>query len=515
MINLTSDLIFSPLFIGTVDSDFSRYLYEGLRFLEFNPEILDRIYDDQEQRGEELKKVRIEDQAFQNRNHPKLSFCEFSEGDDNYEILNEDIKLGIGRARMSPKVLFVYFMSEQYLKGSTTDKYSRSFLAESETIHAFLMNNHLSQPKRSTIHDNLRCISINTIKLILDAQIQYIQQEEIDSFHKMYIDSTSIHANTKWPTDSGMILGLVHVLSRLLKKMHKHMGVEYIDNVIIRWVKELKSLDLEINLVAGKKTAEATRKKCYKKIYKISDKSVIRLLKSYLAFKNTHNLSNILPSLKTTIQSEQDLFENSLKDLRNINEYSFKRIFEGKSTKASDKIASISDKNATFIIKGGRDTVVGYKPQIAISDNMFITSILVPEGNASDSVMLSDVVDDVIQRTNTTPELLSVDDGYSSIENFESMTAKGIDTVSISGSKGKKVIDSVDEDLWKSENYVNGRNHRSKAESIMFSMKHIFGLGQLKARGIDSVRRELLSKAIGYNFYRMALLKDIPEKISA
>ena len=50
-----------------------------------------------------------------------------------------------------------------------------------------------------------------------------------------------------------------------------------------------------------------------------------------------------------------------------------------------DKIVSLSDEDASMIVKGQRDPVVGYKPQIGRSENGFITAIIVPEGNASDS----------------------------------------------------------------------------------------------------------------------------------
>ena len=51
----------------------------------------------------------------------------------------------------------------------------------------------------------------------------------------------------------------------------------------------------------------------------------------------------------------------------------------------------------------------------------------------------------------------------------------GVKDVSISGSKGKKLIPEED---WTSETYSNARSDRSAVESLMFTRKHCFEFGQ-------------------------------------
>jgi len=349
-------------------------------------------------------------------------------------------------------------------------------------------------------------LSDKTRQFIFDAQIEYIYHMQLDIFDELYIDSTAINANSEWPTDSGLILKLVSGLDRLLGRMNTTFDLAYSDKVIKRWIKELAKMDFQINLSLGKKNSRKVQKKNYKKIYALSDKAVARLLRNYILFMETYNQYEILPSLKVRIDNFIGMFETSLSNLKNLSTYSYERVFEGKKAPACEKIASITDENASFIIKGGRDTVVGYKPQIGVSANMFIVSILLPAGNASDSGMLLETVRDSIGRTGVTPTVVGVDDGYSSADNYKSLIDMGVTTASISGSKGKAVIQSVDDTLWDTPEYSDARNNRSKAESMMFSLKYLFDFGQLKARGLENVRREVLGKAIGYNFHRMTLL---------
>ena len=165
---------------------------------------------------------------------------------------------------------------------------------------------------------------------------------------------------------------------------------------------------------------------------------------------------------------------------------------------------SNSDKNAVFIQKGQREAVIGYKPQIGRSKKGFISCFSVPEGNAADSIQLEPMVDQHIRRTRVIPYLVNVDDGYASAKGKQNVERKGVITVSINGSKGKKITSEQD---WESELFKEARNNRSSVESLMFTIKHNHNFGQVMRRGIVQVRAELLEKVLAYNFCRMIELR--------
>lgn len=58
--------------------------------------------------------------------------------------------------------------------------------------------------------------------------------------------------------------------------------------------------------------------------------------------------------------------------------------------------------------------MVGYEPKLSRSGNGFITGLIVPRGNASDSCQLLPMFEQVVKRTGVIPGVVSVDDGYSS-----------------------------------------------------------------------------------------------------
>lgn len=162
---------------------------------------------------------------------------------------------------------------------------------------------------------------------------------------------------------------------------------------------------------------------------------------------------------------------------------------------------SIADPDVGFIAKGGREPVVGYKPQLGRSGGGFVTGLIVPQGNAADSGQLVPMFEQVSARTGVVPETVSVDDGYASGEGRDDLLEGGVNVVSSSGSKGKHITPPAD---WDNLEYVAARDGRSAVESLMFTLKHGFDFGRVARRGIENVRAEMTEKVLAYNFCRMA-----------
>src|ERR1700692_4717530 len=125
-----------------------------------------------------------------------------------------------------------------------------------------------------------------------------------------------------------------------------------------------------------------------------------------------------------------------------------RRIMAQEKVPIAEKIISLSDSDASFIVKGGWNTVVGYRPQLARSGMGFVTGLLLPRGNAADSPHLVAMVKEQITNTGVIPAVTSADDGYSSQEGLEEVERLGVKVVAISGAKGKKLIEAK---LWKSQ----------------------------------------------------------------
>lgn len=213
---------------------------------------------------------------------------------------------------------------------------------------------------------------------------------------------------------------------------------------------------------------------------------------------------SLKPSVRERLRRDRHQLRRDLEDAAKMLEVARRRIEEDEQTPTTERVLSISDPHAAFITKGGRDPVIGYRPQICKSANGLIGYVEVPVGNAADSGKLIDAVWGWMRRTGRVPRLLSADDGYTSKENLRKAKELGVQKVSFSGSKGKKLHGHWD---WWDEERMRAREERSAVESLIFTLKDNHDFGQLSRRGIKAVRAELLEDAIAHNFCRMAQLQ--------
>ena len=144
--------------------------------------------------------------------------------------------------------------------------------------------------------------------------------------------------------------------------------------------------------------------------------------------------------------------------------------------------------------------MLGYRPQLGRSAQGFITTLIVPEGNAADSGQLIHVVIDHCDRTGVIPQLVSADDGYSDRKVREDLLELGVEIGSIGGAKGKKITPIQD---WNHPDYRSARANRSAVESLMFTLKDGYDFGRIRRREIPNVRAELIEKALAYNLCQM------------
>ena len=141
-------------------------------------------------------------------------------------------------------------------------------------------------------------------------------------------------------------------------------------------------------------------------------------------------------------------------------------------------------------------TVVGYRPQLARSGRGFVTALVLPRGNAADSPHLVTMVKEQITNTGVIPSTASADDGYSTQQGPDEVLGLGLKVVSLSGAKGKKIIEAQ---YWNSQPYRRARAERSAMESLVFTLKEGFEFGEMMRRTHENVLAEMLEKVLAYN----------------
>ena len=296
---------------------------------------------------------------------------------------------------------------------------------------------------------------------------------------------------------------------RLGQRLHVFGLKDFKKGWVPRWLDEMGRLEFQICLSAGKAKSRGKMKRHYRKLLNTGGKAIDSLAPQLCAFEKNLKMESLPPSRRELLTRVLKQIRCDLADARRVVEYCDGRVFHDQKLPSTEKVLSLSDGSAAYIKKGGREPVIGYKPQLVRSENGFVTSLIVPEGNAADSIKLEPAIRDSIRRTGVVAELVSTDDGYASAKGRDDLRAMGVEIVSISGAKGKKLTDPED---WVSETYRDARRNRSAVESLMFTIKDGFEFGEVGRRGIDAVRAELTEKVVAYNCCRIILMKQRREK---
>ena len=408
----------------------------------------------------------------------------------------DEIELEVGRPRTEAYVVYLFLMLRGWA-GGCKDQYARLLLEESMTLKLWLEHLGLELPPASTLSDNLNAVSNSTRSLIHQVQLRYILQGGLDDFQKCLIDSTAVEANTERPTDSTILVRLIARVRTAGGNLHRLDLPDMNQIGLLEQQQELRALSQQIDFLNGKARAEARRKKLYFQLLRRVRRLRKRLLRDLESVRgNLKGRTDLAPSRRLKAEEALCLIADDLAALEQAANVCERRVMEQEKVPVAEKIISLSDSDASFIVKGGWDTVVGYRPQLARSGRGFVTGLLLPRGNAADSPHFAPMVKQQITNTGVIPAMASADDGYSTQQGRDEVLGLGLKVVSISGAKGKKLIEPQQ---WKSQPYRQARAERSAMESLVFTLKEGFEFGGMMRRTHENVLAEMLKKVLAYN----------------
>ena len=499
--NITLGQPGGKLILDDFGSELGQVISDALALRDRFPEIELKIFHDQEAHGENKKQERVQFQEWKKAQTPLFESWEPPETAEKAPPVRLE---RTGCPRMSPGMVYVFSMLRGYLN-SMNGRDAVDRIRDSRAVETYLAQIGQQRPAFRTILDNINTVSQQTLNYILDCQLKVALEENLDDFDEQTLDSTSVEANSEWPTDAAVIYKLLERACRLSGKLHVVSLPCFTDKwVLNHWLPEMKRLLLKVNTVSGKPGSKRKRKKYYNQLLKRAMKSLERLVPYAATLKGDLNTLDLPPTARRRAEQTVDRIVQDLHSVCRMYQQCHARVFKGRKTRARDKVLSLSDETAAFIKKGDREPVIGYKVQLARSTEGFVCAISVPKGNTADSDECVPLVEQSIQRTEVTPSGVTADDGYTSAPGRRALERLGVENIRFCGSKGKAITPQHE---WESEEHRAARNNRSAVESLMYVLKHGFAFGRVRRRGIERVRCEMLEKAIAYNFCRLGLVR--------
>ena len=179
----------------------------------------------------------------------------------------------------------------------------------------------------------------------------------------------------------------------------------------------------------------------------------------------------------------------------NVIDQTERRVFQGESVPAAQKIVSIFEDHTDIIVKGSRDVQYGHKINRSTGRSGLILDVVIEQGNPADVDRLLAMLDRHIDVYGKAPRQMAADGGYASVENLREAKARDVDDVVFHKKRGLNVEDTA-KSPWV---YRKLRNFRAGIEAGISVMKRAYGLGRCTWKGLQHFRAYVWSSVVAHN----------------
>jgi IS5 family transposase len=362
-------------------------------------------------------------------------------------------------------------------------------LVDSQSYRAFCLIGVVdSPPKRSTLQRNCKAVRAETLERINRRLVQYAQETGIEDGKRLRSDSTVIEAAIHEPTDSRLLVDCVRVLTRLLRETREYVSVSYTNHH-----RRAKRRALAIQHAAK---AEQ-RVPLYRDLVKVAENTVesarfaVEKLESHFPLEAFQQPE--LAKLRAALEHYAGLAIKVIDQTR-------RRVFEGETVPAPQKIVSIFEPHTDIIRKDRRDTLYGHKAFLTAGASGLIIDCAVERGNPVDKDKAVKLAERAIKVLGCKPEQIVFDGGFSSRDNLGEIKSLGIRDVVFSKAPGIAVKEMIKR-TWL---YQRLRHFRAGIEGIISFLKRSFGWDRCAWRSYGSFRAYTWGSVIAANLVMLA-----------
>jgi IS5 family transposase len=362
-------------------------------------------------------------------------------------------------------------------------------LADSASCRRFCrLGLNREPPKKATLQKNVKRVKPETWKRINDLLVLKAKELGIEYGEKVRTDCTVVESNIHHPTDSSLLWDSVRVLVRAMGGAKTEFGIEFHDHS-----RRAKRRSLGISHA---KTA-AQRKTLYRDLIKVTDKTV----------KQAEQVAQQLDQVEVGSILQMALAASLASDLRHYADLARKviwqterRVIDGETVPASEKLVSIFETHTDVIIKDNRETLYGHKLCLTSGASGLVTDVVVEQGNPADSTLAVKMIERQRDLYGKVPRQACFDGGFASRDNLAAIKELGVKDVAFHKRCRLEVEDMV-KSTWV---YRQLRAFRAGIEGIISFLKRGFGLGRCAWRGFQSFQAYVQASVVACNLLIMA-----------
>ncbi len=340
--------------------------------------------------------------------------------------------------------------------------------------------------KKSALNQNIKRIRPETWELISLDLLAYAKDNDIEKGRKARVDCTVVESNIHPPYDSMQLYDSVRVLTRLLTQARDDFKLRIVFTDHRRRAKKRMTA---IQYAKGEKE----RLSPYTDLLKVTRKTIGYAIKAEEIIGGHYTANFQLLGLLDAIRHYGDL-------ARQVYDQTYRRVIQGESVPADQKVFSIFEDHTDIIIKDRRESNYGHKICLTGGASNLILDCVILEGNPADSKLVEKMLDRQNQVYGRYPLKVALDGGFASKGNLAVAKARGVKDVCFAKKRG------LDEgDMCRSPYvYRKLRQFRAGIESGISWLKRSFGLTRCTWKGFRSFKSYVLSSVVAANLITIA-----------
>ena len=301
------------------------------------------------------------------------------------------------------------------------------FVADSLTLRQFCRIYLNPVPDDTTLIKWASLIQPETLHRLLEHVVVMAQRLKVTRGRKLRTDGTVVESNIHHPTDSSLLVDGVRVLSRTLSRARKVVestatGVGLVTKKVFRnRLRSARNTAREISNATRRRAKDTRERSCraYQKLVEITRKSVGQA-------QEVVEMLQEVATEEAQVLSEQ--LERFLPLVKQVIEQTVRRVLDGETVPAQEKIVSIFEPHTDIIRRGKKErpTEFGHKLWLDEVEGGIVSHYRVLAGNPQDESQWAPSLQHHQELFGQPPEQASGDRGLYSPQNEELAEVMGV-----------------------------------------------------------------------------------------
>ena len=346
-------------------------------------------------------------------------------------------------------------------------------------------------PCKSTLASAIKRVRPETLEAINRILIGVAVEKKIETGRKARVDCTVVESNIHRPSDSWLLWDAVRVLTRLMTRLRKLLGPE-----VITFNDRRRRAKRRHRAAEDAKNAN-DRKAAYRDLLKVTAEVYQMALRVRATAAEPADLDLFQGLMLQGLLAELDRY---LPLTTRVVDQTRRRVMEGETVSAEEKIVSIFEDHTDIIRKDRRDTYYGHKICLSGGKSMMILDCMILKGNPADSTLAEKMVVRHKEIFSRPPRQVTLDGGFASRANLQAIKGHEVRDVAFTKGRGLQVSEMV-KSSWV---YKQLRRFRAGVESQISFLKRAFGLSRCTWRSLSSFHSYVWGSIVACNLLVMA-----------